>query len=236
MGSRPLPRHPQVHPASEFKYSESTGYADYSDMRHSRLLNTASNPRSAFRKALAGILSCLALCLGTGCVHRGRDSVVHFWADYNTLEECAFFVDKIHHQNLKSFTVDRFRWMYGLPPGGPLPEEAPFVTGVPVIQQGPYPSTLPAFETEPAPPGLVLPPEPAPPADAVPADPTDSRTRNYNAFEGPTARGARSAEFASLERRRPAANATRPSSSNPSNAPAAPAIPPPKGSWLFARP
>lgn len=182
------------------------------------------------------VVLCALLLATSGCVHRGRDSVVHFWGDVNTLNEPAFFVDKIYHQPLKSFTVDRFRWMYDRPPGGPLPGEAPYdlvghpASAGPGLLPGPaaYPDTIGPRVDEPGSADDVeMTPLPPLPEDA----PGDSSTAPAVEQDGPTAQGDPSTEFVSLRRARP------PSANTPTSLGSQPPQPsvasPPKGSWLF---
>jgi len=163
--------------------------------------------------------------------------VVHFWGDFNTLNAPAFFVDKIHHQPLKSFTVDRFRWMYDRSPGGPLPGEAPFlVAGVTAPSQPALPTLIIDSESHSgehrdAPVIDLLPPPPLP-DEGSPAEQPEPPTGKA---DGPTAFGT-PADLAALSRSN-ASSANTPQaieSGTGGDSTPSPAIASrPKGSWLF---
>ncbi len=89
------------------------------------------------------------------------------WADHNTLDSHAFFVEKLSHSPPPRERVERFRWQYGVGPGVPfvmpdLPVMAPQTAE-------PTPSQPEDFSVPPAPPPEPLPPSAQPTQQPVPA-------------------------------------------------------------------
>jgi hypothetical protein len=79
-----------------------------------------------FRRAvLAAVLCVLPL---SGCAYRGRQAVTGYWADWNTLEQCAGYWENTSHKPLKPYRVDSYRWMYDRDPGQVIVYDAPHPT------------------------------------------------------------------------------------------------------------
>ncbi len=114
------------------------------------------------RPALVLLLA--ATAAGPGCVHYGSDSMTRWWADRNTLDRPAFFVERIYRAPPPRERVERYRWQYGVGPGTPRLEPPPF----PAIVAAPSPPPA-APPAEPATPATPMAPsaEPAMPSSAM---------------------------------------------------------------------
>jgi hypothetical protein len=126
------------------------------------------------RHAFAVLLSAAALGALPGCVWYGPHSMTRLWADHNTLNRGAFFVEQLSHSPPPRERVERFRWQYGVGPGVPLtvpelPILAPPAAADPVSQPNdlgvppaPPPEPLPPLGDAPAAQQFVPPPQPLP--------------------------------------------------------------------------
>ena len=102
------------------------------------------------------------------------------WADHNTLNKPAFFVERLAHGPPPRERVERFRWQYGVGPG------VPFVVPEPAVMA---PQTDEATASASGATGVppAPPPEPVPPlpsaieSQPVPAPPypADARSRPF---------------------------------------------------------
>ncbi|MBA3313591.1 MAG: hypothetical protein M3552_09955 [Planctomycetota bacterium] len=115
------------------------------------------------RSTFAALLSVTALSALPGCVWYGPHSMTRAWADHNTLNSPAFYVERLSHAPPPRERVERFRWQYGVGPGVPFAVPDPPVLAPQALEQ---PDTQPEdFSVPPAPP-----PEPQPPsAQSLPA-------------------------------------------------------------------
>ncbi|MEZ6047573.1 MAG: hypothetical protein R3C11_18730 [Planctomycetaceae bacterium] len=66
------------------------------------------------RLICCGIVICLLTA--SGCMHRGRDKIVYFRPEYNSLNRLSFNIDKFSHQPPRARNVDHYRWMYNKGP------------------------------------------------------------------------------------------------------------------------
>jgi hypothetical protein len=62
------------------------------------------------------LLICFFLA-ASGCAHQRENSIVRWWADYNTLKHPALFFELIDHKPYRSVRVGSSRWMYNQNPG-----------------------------------------------------------------------------------------------------------------------
>ena len=91
-------------------------------------------------RAAIGLLLLETLLLGTlpGCVWYGPASMTRVWADKNTLNVPAVYVERIEHQPLPRAQVEALRWQYGVGPG--LPPVAPLPVAAPPTVAAPHPA------------------------------------------------------------------------------------------------
>jgi hypothetical protein len=73
----------------------------------------------------APLLLALVAAGAPGCVWYGSQSMTRAWADHNTLDRPAFYVERLSHGPYPRERVERFRWMYGVPVGGPSAMSGP---------------------------------------------------------------------------------------------------------------
>jgi hypothetical protein len=132
-----------------------------------------------FRPTIAALLSATCIAALPGCVWYGPHSMTRAWADHNTLNKPAFFVERLSHGPPPRERVERFRWQYGVGPG------VPFVVPEPAVM-APQAVETTTSETEAAGAPPAPPPEPLPPlpnsAEAqqpvpMPPYPADARSR-----------------------------------------------------------
>jgi hypothetical protein len=129
------------------------------------------------RLPLRLIVACCSLNAAVGCVHQTDNSIVRYWADWNTLGQCAAYYERVNHKPYYPARVGYFKAMYNANPGHggqkrfQLVEHA--ATGDIVAAPNPCPSgeTIPhAGERGPHADGEVPPPLTlAPPKIEVPA-------------------------------------------------------------------
>lgn len=113
--------------------------------------------RTAALLPLAGLFAA-----APGCVWYGPHSMTRAWADHNTLDRPAFFVERLTHAPPPRERVERFRWQYGVGPGFPfVAPEATFATTPPPpdgsISTDPLSPTAPPPESEPTPEAVEAP-------------------------------------------------------------------------------
>lgn len=133
----------------------------------------------SFRSTFAALFCTASVAALPGCVWYGPHSMTRMWADRNTLDKPAFFVERLSHGPPPRERVERFRWQYGVGPG------VPFVVAEPAVM-APQAVETTASETDatgvpPAPPPESLPPLPtsteAPQPITTPPYPAAVRSR-----------------------------------------------------------
>lgn len=77
-------------------------------------------------RRICPILSSVAIVL-SGCAIEGRRGTLRFWADYNSLQTPALFVEQLSHYPDRDERVRHLRWMYNKPPF-----DGPYLNGVAV--------------------------------------------------------------------------------------------------------
>jgi hypothetical protein len=131
-------------------------------------------------RTLSAALFCTA-CIAAlpGCVWYGPHSMTRMWADHNTLNKPAFFVERLAHGPPPRERVERFRWQYGVGPA------VPFVVPDPVVM-APQAANATTNDPEGTAVPAAPPPEPAPPLPSspeaqqpipAPPYPADARSR-----------------------------------------------------------
>jgi hypothetical protein len=105
--------------------------------------------------------------------------MTRMWADHNTLNKPAFFVERLAHGPPPRERVERFRWQYGVGPA------VPFVVPDPVVM-APQAANATTNDPEGTAVPAAPPPEPAPPLPSspeaqqpipAPPYPADARSR-----------------------------------------------------------
>lgn len=133
----------------------------------------------ACRTAFTALVCSAFIAALPGCVWYGPHSMTRLWADHNTLNRPAFFMERLAHGPPPRERVERFRWQYGVGPGVPFAVPSPAVLAPQAAEEAA--SEAEATGAPPAPPPEPLPPLPTSPEierpASVPPYPAEARSR-----------------------------------------------------------
>ena len=134
----------------------------------------------------------LSLSCCTGCVWYGPSKMTRFWADHNTLNRPALYVEQLSHNAPAREKVETYRWQYGVGPGAPVVQpEAPKLIRVPTggnraeesQDREPSASSGKSLLSEPDDSPLPAAPPPAPPAESEISAPMARGTRQATGIQ-----------------------------------------------------